>query len=88
MGKNCKTNVKINMDCDVKIHGDYIAQIYLPEKLKREFDSIYKETTQVETIQYAKLLSHVMDQKNEIRVVIQKNPEMAEHLRKMVKGKF
>lgn len=87
MGKNCQTNVKIDLDFDVKIHGDYLAQIYFPKDFSEELDRIYRSTRQVETIQYAQLLSHVMDTKTDIKVVIQKNPALAEHFGKMVKEK-
>ncbi len=88
MGKHCRNGVNIEEECDIKIHGDYVAQIFFPEELKRELDDIYRNTDKTESLQYAKLLRHVMDHTYDIVVVVQRNPALANHYRRMVKGLF
>ena len=88
LGKKTKLKAKMKLDYDMKIHGDYLAQIYFPKELKEELDKIYKETKSVEKLDYHKLLTRVAEKQCDILVVITKNKELAQHFRELALKDF
>ncbi len=81
MGKKSIHGVNYPADGDIIVEGDYVAQIFYPLEFKTKIDSIFSKTKVIEEFDLAKMFETYW-QKNQVKVVISRNPELAESLRR------
>ena len=79
--KYSKTGVDIRLQSDIIVNGDFIAQIFYPDEFQKIINIFYAKTTDMKNLNFT-LLQKIATQKTEIRVVIIKNSELADQIRK------
>lgn len=83
MGHKIKYGVKSIGDCDLLVEADYIAYIYFPTDLKKKIDEVYaKIDARKQDLAMLELLDLVHNYKTNINVVVNKNAEIAEQIRR------
>jgi len=76
-------------ECDLVVEADYIFYIYFNTELKKKIDEIYnKIDEQKQDAGMLEIYSLVHDYKTSINVVVNKNAEIAEQLRKETLERF
>ncbi len=83
VGKQCQTGSKIAIDHDYIIRGDHICNIYYPTDFWKDVEKFYKDTKSFEKMDY-KRLTELVNRNVKIQVIIVKNKELSEQLRKEV----
>jgi cellulose synthase/poly-beta-1,6-N-acetylglucosamine synthase-like glycosyltransferase len=81
VGKKVKLGVNYGGEYDVIVVGDYVMQIFFTKEFKRDLDKLYKNTTNVGEVDLNELLSHVLEKRTDINVVIFKSPKVADQIR-------
>jgi hypothetical protein len=80
LGKKSIYGVNYPAEGDIVVEGDYVAQIFYPLELKTKINNIFTKTKNITDFDLAKLFE-IYTQKNKIKVIISRNPELAESLR-------
>ncbi len=83
--KSLGVNYKISNEefvNDVFIFGDYVINIFIPEDLKRDTKKFLDKNNSLA------LISHVLDKKSSIRVMITRDKEISQEMKKNVLLKF
>ena len=90
--KGTNVRVKVGVYCpneyEMFIVEDYLVHIYLPEEIKKIFDSTYRNFKLGSSSDFQKLYENILFKKTEINVTIQRNPKLAEMIRSKVLGHF
>lgn len=79
---------KYDVDCakhyDMWIYGDNIVQTILPNELNQKIDKYFVEPKSFTEFDTEGFLKEVFDTPFKVKVIINKNPFMAEHLKKQI----
>ena len=75
------------IDTDMTIFGDTIMQVSLPEDLRKKIDSFYKKFKSPSEIDIHSLLQ-ILTTKRKVDLVITKNKQIADHLKKRMLEEF
>jgi len=81
LGKKIKLGMDFNMEEDIFVNGDYIAQIFYDKRLRKEFDYVYDNTKEFDEFNLAKQF-YTISSKYPVIIFISKNPELADFYRK------
>ncbi len=84
LGKHVALNKKFSTKLDIMVRGDYVMQVYFPEKFEKEIDKLYKKVKSEGELDMQKLFEFTC-RKYQIKAVIFKNQELADSLREEAK---
>jgi len=83
---------KLGIDCaqhyDMWIYGDNIVQTILPLELNKIIDNYFEKPKSFSEFETEKFLKEVFDSKFNVKVIINKNLFLAEHLKKQINSYF
>ncbi|MFH1895737.1 MAG: hypothetical protein ABIJ74_04160 [archaeon] len=82
MGAKVKLGVNVPFNPDTIVQGDYVGLIYFEPKFRKDILNYYKLGGLLEKVKINKLLSRLYESKVSINVVVIKNPEIADKIRK------
>lgn len=80
--------LKEPLEGDLTVFGDTIMQVNIPKDLRDEIDLIYKNHSKTNRLDIAEFLKKIVGKKRKIDLVITKNKEIAEQLKKRVLSEF
>lgn len=89
-----KQGIKVMLEVDVarnseiQILGDYIVQLYYPKRYITALDNLYKQIKGPSYIDLHGFYSDIYEKKEDVKVVIIENKEIAEQLRKQTISLF
>jgi len=83
-----KTGVACAQDCDIMVLGDSIVQLYIPQEVAASLDHIFSQAKQIADISVPALYTKFYKRKALVKMVITKNPELAERLRQRIRSFF
>jgi len=86
-GIRIKTGINCAEKCDIMILGDIITQLYFPEEIHSYIEETYKSSN-INQINTPEFFKNVYERKIPIKIVVFKNAEIAEQLRKQVMDSF
>lgn len=69
------------------VYNDFIIQTTYPDDIAREIDSVYRNTKEFESFEVAKLIT-ILRKKADLKVIVMRNPVVAEQLRNYVLSRF
>lgn len=70
------------------VAGDYVIQVFYPEKLMKELDKVYSSANSVQDLDIDKLFQNIFEKKTEIPVTINMNPVLARQIRERIVSYF
>lgn len=81
IGMHSKTCPEIAGTCDLYVYDDYVIQVYFPLDLIEKIDDIYKKTNIID-LDFRMMFKEIFEKPTEVQVVINKNPKLADTIRK------
>jgi len=84
IGAKTKTGCKISKKCDLAVIKDYIIEIYLPKSIRKKIDDAFKNNKQIDDKAIAAIHDSLMGSDAKSRVVITRNMEIAEKIRRKI----
>jgi len=88
MGVKAKTNVKCAETSELLVFGDMVVQIYIPPEIGSSLHNAFMKAKSMEEIDVPSLIKNVFEKKIEIRVVINKDINLAEQIVSQTVSKF
>lgn len=76
-----KLGVDCAKDCDLFVSGDYIAQVFFDDSLKRGLDKFYKLKPGLKTDIFSKFFQLLFFKKVKITLLVNKSPALAERIK-------
>jgi hypothetical protein len=76
------------VEYDMTVFGDTIMQVTLPKELRDKIDEFYKKASSPSDVDIHSLLSDVLTKKSKIELVLTKNREIANQLKKKILHDF
>lgn len=89
-----KQGMKVKLNCDIASPvemiavGDYVLQVFYSQKIKNDMNKFYSKVKSVKALDLNELFEKVFEKKTEINVTINKNPSLAEQLKKETMSYF
>jgi hypothetical protein len=83
-----KLGVDVASDSDIYIIGDYVVQVFVPVEVKKDIEKIYSGTKDILSFDVIRFYWNLGHQKQDLEVLINKNPGLAERLRQQVINAF
>ena len=84
--RNSHIKIKVGVDCattcDTMVIKDLIVQTYIPKDITRYLEHVYGHATTVPLTTIPQLYENIYRKKSKIRVVVLRNPEIAERFRR------
>lgn len=77
-----------NLDCDIIVHGDVVCQIYHSVESQQLLDKIYSEISDIADLFNFYIRNKIDDSPVKIRVVIQKNKDIAKLFKDKIDSMF
>lgn len=84
MGKKCLNGASYLPQADTFVQGEYVCQAFFPYEFVKYLDELYKRVQSIEELDMQEYLSNIMHKKRKIDVLIFKDCELAEKLRREV----
>ncbi len=91
MGKKFKMGVDVpsaSLNMDTMVIGDHVIQIYLPEEYLKEETRVYEKVKKLEDLDPVELHNLYWKKYKWINIMISKNKELAERIRKETEAYF
>jgi len=79
-----KLGIQLSNICDIFVCGDYIVNIFIDDKLLNKWKTLYNETTNFDEFSMKKYTDLIYNEKGELTITVQKNPVVADEMRKKV----
>ena len=83
-----KTGIDCAQDCQIMVMNDTIVQMYIPSEISKAMDEIYAKAKKVGDISVPDLHRNVYKKKTNVKMIITKNKELAEHVKDKIIGSF
>ncbi len=80
LGVRAKTNVKCAETSDLLVFGDMVIQVFIPAELSSRLHNAFSKANNVSDINVPDLIRKVFEKKMDIKVVINKDRELAEQI--------
>ncbi len=77
-----KCGLDVAAASDIVIFGDFVIQVFYPREIRKLLDSVYSKTKNVSRLDVDYFFNRVFEKKTKIPIVIIKNLDLAEQLRK------
>lgn len=82
IGCNIKLNVNCASTCELIAFGDVIIQVYLPSEIKKSIKEQFLKVKDLRKIKQKSLIESIFEKKTDIKVIINKDAELAEQIKK------
>ena len=82
IGISSKYGVDVANNCDVYVYDDYVIQVYMPLELLKKIDELFAKSIKILDINFKNLFNDIYDKKTSVQVIINKNPRLANRIRK------
>ncbi|MDP2908903.1 MAG: hypothetical protein Q8N77_03800 [Nanoarchaeota archaeon] len=82
LGANCAST------CELIVFGDVIIQVYLPSEIKKSISEQFSRLKDMGKIGQRTLIESIFEKKTDIKVIINKDSELAEQIKKETLGFF
>lgn len=82
IGCSIKLNVNCTSTCESMIFGDVVIQVYLPSEIKKCLKKQFSKLKEINKINQKLLIESIFEKKTEIKVIINKDPELAEQIKR------
>jgi len=82
IGCKIKLNAKCASTCELMVFGDVVIQIYLPKIIKDNFKKYFSNIKDAKNIKQKVLIDNIFEKKTDIKVIINKDKEIAEQIKK------
>ncbi|MBM3199634.1 hypothetical protein FJZ53_01765 [Candidatus Woesearchaeota archaeon] len=82
IGCNVKLNTNCASTCELIVFGDVIIQVYLPSEIKSSIKGIFSKLKDVSKINQKTLIESIFEKKTDIKVIINKDYDLAEQIKK------
>ena len=73
---------------DIAVLGDTIMQVSLPSNLREDIEEIYKKCGNNSSVDIPSFIKSILNKKTSINLILSKNKEIAEQLKKKAKNEF
>ena|GEM_PF-1982750 len=84
IGAKTKTDCKVSKKCDLAIINDYIIEIYFSNTIRKKIDNAFKKHKKIDDKAITAIQDSLIDSNAKSRVVITRNKEIAEKIRKQI----
>lgn len=82
LGAKVKSGIDVPLNPDTLVVGDYVCLAYFPQKFKIDWERYCNSSKGGKIISFAKLFSHLFDTKGNFHIVLTRNPNLADQIRK------
>ncbi|MBS3134082.1 HAD-IB family hydrolase [Candidatus Woesearchaeota archaeon] len=83
-----KTGVRCAELCELYVMGDLILQLYIPKILKKTFEEYYNNVKDISELNVPSFHKAIYERKTKVRMLVYKNTEIAEQIRKQTLSYF
>lgn len=83
-----KTGASVAQTCDTMIIGDIVTQVYVPDEIRKLIDKKLNTLKQISDISIPDFYEEIMKKKVATKLVILRNPELAEQIRQQTIFQF
>ena len=83
-----KTGVDFSDNSDIYVMDDLVMQVFFPDSLKRDIELFYSKTKNISKLNVVEFHKKFYESKNDIKVLLFKNSEIAEQLRNYILSFF
>ncbi len=84
IGAKTKTGCKVSKKCDLAVIKDYIIEIYFSNSIRKKIDDAFKNNKKIDDKAIAAIQNSLIDSNAKSRVVITRNNEIAEKIRRKI----
>ena len=77
-----KLGVDVASSADIVVFGDYVIQVFYPAEIRKMLENVYNKTKRVSDLDVDYFFNKIFEKKTKIPVIVLKNAELAEQLRK------
>lgn len=77
-----KTGCDCAENCDTMVIGDIIVQTYIPKKIADALDTVYTKIKKISLTGVPQLYNSIYKTKAPVKIVVYKNPEIADRIRR------
>jgi len=88
IGSNVKLGIKAPTTAELMVFSDLVIQIYIPLELKEKLERELNKVNKIGEINLKRLTEEVFNKKTEIKVVINKDKNLAEEIKQQILSKF
>jgi hypothetical protein len=88
IGCNIKLNVNCASICELMVFGDIVIQVYLPSGIKKYLEKQFSKINDMGKVNQKLLIENVFEKKTDIKMIINKDAELAEQIKKETIGYF
>jgi len=82
IGCNIRLNVNCASTCEIIVFGDVVIQVYLPSGIKKSVKEQFYKIKELRSINQKLLIEDIFEKKTDIKVIINKDAELAEQIKK------
>jgi len=82
LGCSIKLNINCASTCETVVFGDILIQIYIPNEIKKGMQKYFSKIKGMEKINQKLLIDNIFEKKTDIKVIINKDAELAEQIKK------
>ena len=68
--------------CELITFGDVVIQVYLPSEIKKSIKEQFLKVKDLKKIKQKSLIESIFERKTDIKVIINKDAELAEQIKK------
>lgn len=88
IGGNIRLEEKCAETSEIMVFSDLVIQIYIPLELRESLDKEFRKIKSIEEVNYASLIKNIFEKEAEIKVVINKDKNLASQIKKQTLAKF
>ncbi|MFH0831467.1 MAG: hypothetical protein V1886_01200 [archaeon] len=88
IGGNIQLGEKCAETCEIMVFSDLVIQLYIPLELGESLDKEFRKINRIENVNYASLIKNVFEKETEIKVVVNKDKNLASQIKKQTLAKF
>lgn len=88
IGGNIRLEEKYAETSEIMVFSDLVIQIYIPLELRESLDKEFKKIKSIEEVNYASLIKNIFEKETEIKVVINKDKNLASQIKKQTLARF
>lgn len=82
IGCNIKLNVNCASTCELMVFGDVVIQVYLPSSIKSILKKEFSRIKDIGKLNQNSLIKNIFEKETDIKVIINKDSEIAEQIKK------
>ncbi|VVB80397.1 Uncharacterised protein [uncultured archaeon] len=87
-GNKIKLGASYSEEFETMIYSDYVINVYIPLELRETLNKYFKSIKSISEIDYVYLIKNVFEKETNIKVVINKDKNLATEIKKQLLSKF